>query len=64
MTKTEIENRMREDLFLELTEMKNLGIHVSDKTLQKARSVDLSEYDAISVSDLASLFCELYNGSC
>jgi hypothetical protein len=64
MHNTKIEIQMREELLLELKEMKNIGIHVSDKTLQKARSVDLSEYDAISVSDLASLFCELYNGSC
>ena len=58
-----IEKRMREELILELIEMKKLGIRVADETLEAARNVSLTEYDAISVSDLASLFCELYNGS-
>lgn len=56
-----MEKRMREELILELIEMKKLGIRVADKTLEAARNVSLAEYDAISVSDLASLFCELYN---
>lgn len=58
-----MEKRMREELILELIEMKKLGIRVADETLEAARNVSLTEYDAISVSDLASLFCELYNGS-
>ena len=58
-----MEKRMREELILELIEMKKLGIRVTDETLEAARNVSLTEYDAISVSDLASLFCELYNGS-
>lgn len=56
-----MEKRMREELILELIEMEKLGICVADKTLEAARNVSLAEYDAISVSDLASLFCELYN---
>lgn len=54
-------NRMREDLILELEEMKKFGIHVSDKTLQQAKVASLEEYDAIKIEELASLFCELYN---
>jgi hypothetical protein len=49
------------DLFAELSAMRELGVHVSDATLQHAQNDDLTQYAAISVSDLASLFCELYN---
>ena len=55
------EDRLRDDLVLELTEMKKIGITVSDRAIEKAKVVDLSEYDGISVADLGSLFCELYN---
>lgn len=49
------------DLVAELSAMRDLGIHVSDATLRHAQTDDLTQYDAISVGDLASLFCELYN---
>ena len=58
MTYTE---RLRNDLVLELIEMKKIGMRVSDQTIEKSKTVDLSEYDGISIADLASLFCELYN---
>jgi hypothetical protein len=53
-----IQNR---DLLNELLGMRELDIHVSDNTLNHARIDDLSQYEGISVGDLASLFCELYN---
>ena len=49
------------DLLNELLAMRELGIPVSDGTLNHAREDDLTEYNNMSVSDLASLFCELYN---
>ncbi|NDC55381.1 MAG: hypothetical protein EBZ69_00890 [Alphaproteobacteria bacterium] len=50
-----------QDLLNELLAMRELGIPVSDGTLNHAREDDISTYVSISVSDLASLFCELYN---
>lgn len=49
------------DLLNELLGMKELGVQVDDNVLNHARTDDLSEYTGISVTDLASLFCELYN---
>lgn len=49
------------DLLHELLAMKEVGIQVDDNVLNHARTDDLSEYQAISAADLASLFCELYN---
>lgn len=49
-----------QDLILELLAMRDVGIVVSDRAIAEAREADLSEYEAISVTDLASLFCELY----
>lgn len=45
----------------ELLAMRQIGIVVSDQTIQKASEVDLSEYSGIMIEELASLFCELYN---
>lgn len=45
----------------ELLAMRELGIAVSDGALNHARLDDLSEYESMSISELASLFCELYN---
>lgn len=49
-----------QDLVLELMAMRDVGMSVSDRAIAEASKADLSEYEAISVSDLASLFCELY----
>ena len=49
------------DLVAELSAMRELGVHVSDATLQHAQTDDLTQYEAISAGELASLFCELYN---
>lgn len=49
------------DLLNELLAMKEVGIKVDDNTLNHARLDDLKEYEAISVGELASLFCDLYN---
>lgn len=48
------------DLVAELTAMREIGVRVSDAALAHAAADDLSEYDGISVGELASLFCELY----
>ncbi len=45
----------------ELLAMREVGIKVSDNTLNHARTDNLSQYEGISITDLASLFCELYN---
>lgn len=50
-----------QDLQNELLAMRELGIPVSDGALNHARLDDLSKYQAITVAELASLFCELYN---
>lgn len=49
------------DLLYELLAMKEIGIQVDDNVLNHARTDDISEYDGISIGELASLFCELYN---
>jgi hypothetical protein len=54
------EDIMRRDLVQELTEMRKLGVKVSDYCLHQAEVLDLTDYEAISIGDLASLFCELY----
>jgi hypothetical protein len=48
-------------LLNELLAMREVGIKVDDNVLNHARIDDLSQYEAISISELASLFCELYN---
>ena len=48
-------------LLNELLAMREVGIRVDDGTLNHARTDDLSKYQGISVGELASLFCELYN---
>jgi hypothetical protein len=48
-------------LMEELLAMRELGITVSDDTMHHARTDDLTQYVGISVSELAALFCELYN---
>jgi len=50
-----------QELLNELLAMREVGIAVSDGALNHARLDDLSQYQAISVTELASLFCELYN---
>lgn len=49
------------DLVAELSAMRELGVPVSDATLRHAQNDNLTQYEAISVGELASLFCELYN---
>lgn len=49
------------ELLDELICMREVGMPVSDNTLNHAREDDLTEYVGISTTDLASLFCELYN---
>jgi hypothetical protein len=41
--------------------MREIGIPVTDGALNHARLDDLSGYQGITVEELASLFCELYN---
>lgn len=53
MTNTELLN--------ELLAMREVGITVTDGTLNHARTDDLTEYESASVGEIASLFCELYN---
>jgi hypothetical protein len=50
-----------QQLLAELLAMRDVGIHVSDNTLNHALADDLTEYVGIGISELASLFCELYN---
>lgn len=52
---------MNQDLLNELLAMREVGISVTDRALNHARLDDLSKYEAISVGELASLFCELYS---
>lgn len=49
------------ELLQELLAMREIGIYVSDGTLNHARLDDLSEYGGISYAELADLFCNLYN---
>jgi hypothetical protein len=49
------------DLLHELLAMKEVGIQVDDNVLNHARIDDISEYEGLSVSDLADLYCQLYN---
>jgi len=49
------------ELVAELRAMQEIGIKVDDRTLNHANSDDLSQYQGISVGELASLYCELYN---
>lgn len=51
----------RKHLVKELEELKKLGVRVSNKTIQHAKTDDISEYDYMSVSELADLFIQLYN---
>ena len=50
-----------EELLNELLLMREVGITVTDNTLNHARTDDLTEYASAKVSEIASLFCELYN---
>jgi hypothetical protein len=49
------------ELLDELLAMREVGIVVTDNTLNHASRDDLTKYASISVTDLASLFCDLYN---
>jgi len=49
------------ELLDELLMMQEVGIPVTDNTLNHARTDDLTEYASAKVSEIASLFCELYN---
>jgi len=48
------------DLVCELMAMRDAGITVPDAAMYHAVRDDLTQYQAISVAELASLFCELY----
>ena len=48
------------DLVSEMLAMRDAGIPVTRKALNRAACDDLTQYQAISVAELASLFCELY----
>jgi hypothetical protein len=50
------------DLVAELLAMREVGIDVPDAAIERARTEDLSQYEAISVSELASLMIELEGG--
>lgn len=50
-----------EELLHELLAMREVGITVTDGTLNHARTDDLTEYEHASVSEIADLFCDLYN---
>lgn len=50
-----------QDLLDELLAMREVGIAVTDNTLNHARLDDLTEYAHASVSEIADLFCDLYN---
>lgn len=49
------------ELICELVAMQEIGVYVSDNALNHAACDDLTEYAGMSVGDLASLFCEVYN---
>ena len=49
------------ELVSELREMQEIGIKVDDRTLNHANSDNLSQYEGITVEELASLYRELYN---
>jgi hypothetical protein len=49
------------ELLNELLAMREIGIPVTDRALNHARTDDLSGYQGISVAELASLFAELYH---
>ena len=50
-----------QDLLNELLAMREVGIAVTDNTLNHARLDDLTEYAHASVNEIADLFCDLYN---
>lgn len=51
---------MNEDVILELQEMKRLGMNVSLALITKVKDMDLSEYDNMSTTELASMLVDLY----
>lgn len=51
----------RQELLDELRAMKAIGVKASKAAIKAAETEDLSEYDSASASEIASLFCELYN---
>ena len=53
--------KRNQELVAELLAMRELGVSVSDGALNHARTDDLRQYESISITELASLFCELYD---
>jgi len=54
-------NQVNTALLHELLAMQEAGQQVDDRVLNLARLSDLSEYAGTPISDLAKLFCRLYN---
>ena len=50
------------ELVAELVAMREVGIAVPDAAIERAKTEDLSQYEAISVAELASLMIELESG--
>lgn len=51
----------KNELIAALRAMQEAGIKVDDNVFNHAATDDLSGYEGISVEQLASMFCELYN---
>lgn len=52
-------DKLRADVIKELTMMKHCGIRVPAKAFKLAETEDLSEYDNMSVSEIAELLIDL-----
>ena len=50
---------INKEVYEELVAMKQVGITVKKATLEAAKSDDLSEYDNMSISDIADLLIDL-----
>lgn len=48
------------EVYRELTTLNNIGVTVSSAALKKAKTEDLSEYNNMSISEIADLLTELY----
>lgn len=53
-------NTRNQQLLNELLAMREIGLAVTDGALNHARLDDLSQYDSMTIEELASLFAELY----
>ena len=50
---------LNEQVLQELSELKRIGVHIKNRTFELAKTSDLSEYENMSVSEIADLLIML-----